>query len=135
MPPHLLRGFHRLRYDWLERSGIPYGKGVLKSKPIRCSRRQDRLDDYLCKGLRGLLRYILKGIEEKRFGIDPQPQGEIIGKRCGYSEVLSPSKWVWPERSVPKHPKIRLSGPERIRRCILQRVWCGREGGQFPIPR
>jgi hypothetical protein len=42
----------------------------------------------------GAAKYMLKGLKPhhaRRFGIEPSPQGEVFGKRCGVSENLGPT--------------------------------------------
>jgi hypothetical protein len=64
--------------------------------------------------------YMLKGTDPNvcpELGIawpNERDQGKIVGKRCGYSQVLSPEKRKdWPIITFPRHPRVSVAGPER----------------------
>jgi hypothetical protein len=81
LPPKLARGFGNRLKSWLE--GIRSGSVTARAVDVRPIYNQV-----------GATRYILKGINHAWAGhlaIEPVPQGEIIGKRSGFSRNLGPA--------------------------------------------
>jgi hypothetical protein len=81
LPSHLVRGFQdRLRF-WLEGlAGNEMSVRVIDIRPV--------------KNIVGATRYILKGISETwgpHLAIRPVAQGQIVGKRSGFSRNLGPT--------------------------------------------
>jgi hypothetical protein len=133
--PHLKR-FNELLPGWLSASSFMFEKGLRKSKPIHHSGTDDS-KAYLCAGVLGLCRYICKDIDPAyadRFGIRPSPQGWIAGKRCGYSEAISPNRGL-PGHTVHLHGNGRywLPSPEMRGYGIVRSCWS--EHLDLPSPR
>lgn len=81
LPPKLARGFRGRMTGWLKTlAGNPIPARAIHVQPIHNEV--------------GLTRYILKGIKPAwadHLEIEPIAQGEIIGKRSGFSRNLGPS--------------------------------------------
>lgn len=121
-PFHLISDFRRSARRWIELAGGTNRSGVFDCRSVHhCGPRDDH-GDYLCLGLLGLLRYLSKGIAPQAsddFGIRPDNQGPISGKRYGYSESLGERR-----RWLPMvRPGIRYSvGPDSARRRFARAV-------------
>jgi len=89
VPGHLYRDFKKMVPRWID--GEPDQSGHNKTfwpTPIKYGFGVNRW-----KKLKGVVRYILKGIESdsaNEFGIKPKPEkaGIVFGKRCGTSENI-----------------------------------------------
>ena len=84
VPYHLQNDFYRKESDWLKAAGAKSARGVRKSRKIDFSGPDYPGAHYLREGLLGLMRYLAKGIEPASasiFGIKPEPQGKVSGKR------------------------------------------------------
>ena len=141
VPADHVDDFHRRLRRWIKEIGLKFRKGLIKSKPIRHSKPGADPTDYLTKGLRGLLRYVLKGVHPDhaaRFGVRPEYQGFVAGRRCGRSETLSPEDYAFP--TIPVGKNIWIPGPESLRRRVLEYAWGDQRTGEhipgfhFPIP-
>jgi len=99
MPPFLWSRFSSLAKGslargWVEQAGGTYKRGVIKFDRLRYAYTPDA-EGYLRYGLLGTLLYVLKGLDPavpSVLDVERQPQGVILGKRCGHSQSLSPSK-------------------------------------------
>lgn len=114
VPDDHWKDFFSARRAWLVASGGTWKRGVIENTPIRFYRHGVDIFDYLGAGLIGSLRYILKGAHPsacERFDIDYRPQGMIKGKRCGYSESLSPLRRAWDPISLSRYPGIWIGSP------------------------
>lgn len=73
-------------------------------------------DNFLWNGLAGTFRYFVKGVEPRYANLwkpwKVEAQGEIIGKRCGYSESLRLANLTWTKLVFPQWSNISISGPE-----------------------
>lgn len=76
---------------WLERiSGNPYKAGAIKTRCITGSRSPD--SPSYGENLQTVAAYVLKGVTPDTaaaLGIDHEPGGRIIGKRCGISQNIA----------------------------------------------
>lgn len=81
LPPKLARDFHKRLKAWLEGlAGNALPNRAIYIRPI--------------KNVVGATRYILKGINAvwgPHLAVDPVAQGEITGKRSGFSRNLGPA--------------------------------------------
>ena len=97
---------------WLVGPGNAAPQGAIKIKPVYYSGLADSPADYLEHGLLGSLRYFLKGLEEEHAGLlgsEAKPQGETLGKRCGYSEALGRQhRW----KRIPVGGRAWVGGPD-----------------------
>ena len=91
-PPEHVQKLRAKEHDWFVTAGGQPKRGALVVKPIggSYSASSNEPDRYRA-ALQGLVKYILKGVDEaaaREFGIEREPQGTIRGKRCGTSEAL-----------------------------------------------
>lgn len=124
VPPNLVSAFmQQNRLDnWGRQAGLYVYDGVIEVTKLKCSTNLFS-EDFLRHGVLGLCRYLLKGIEPAvayRFGIRPEYQGIIWGKRLGYSESLGQQRrWGLVPTS---HADLCLAGPDRRYRVLLQHI-------------
>ena len=80
LPGHLVPAFSRKVLSWLEGLGATVTSTAVKITKV---------DNPI-----GMGRYILKGIDPvwaKHLAVHPVPQGQVIGKRSGFSRNLGPA--------------------------------------------
>ena len=80
LPDHLIPAFSRRILSWLEGLGA-----ILTPTAVLITKVHNPI---------GLSRYILKGIDTvwaKHLAVIPVPQGQVIGKRSGFSRNLGPT--------------------------------------------
>jgi hypothetical protein len=120
VPTAHVADFNRAQRRWIKMSGALNRPGVLRSSDIWYSDFSRGLQPYLCDGLWGILKYLLKGLapeSAERLGIAPQDEGPVHGKRSGCSEALGPARrWVQ-ERPRPASA-VRFSAASRMRHFI-----------------
>jgi hypothetical protein len=93
--------------SWLKQAGGTYKRKVIRFDRLRYADTSDA-DSYLRHGLLGTLLYVLKGLDPTApnvLGVEREPQGVILGKRCGHSQSLSPSKRTWTPAKL-KHLRV-----------------------------
>jgi hypothetical protein len=100
--------FRSLARGWISVAGGTYKSKVIEFDRLRWADASDA-EGYLRYGVLGTLLYILKGLDpavESVLGVEHEPQGVILGKRCGHSQSLSPWKRTW---SPVKLERLRLA--------------------------
>jgi hypothetical protein len=117
--------FRKMTRRWLRLSGGILNKKVVEAQTLLSWEHGD-VDDFLKNGLIGWTEYLLKGLhpdDAASFGVaEPEPQGEVRGKRCGRSESLDPTKFTWTTYVFPQWPGIWVTGPELRTLRFLRRV-------------
>jgi hypothetical protein len=106
IPAPMTKAFHAKLDEWLASiAGGEVDTGAANLKPIY--------------NLTGIRRYILKGVDPawaKHLGVQHVPQGEVIGKRSGFSRNLGPAarkRGGYRPRRFPPLPLARRDKPER----------------------
>lgn len=110
VPPRLRAGFARMQRRWLKQAGalcVPAGtihtEQILRRDPFPFAR-----DGVYLLNLQNCLAYMMKGANPEvcfPFGIEHEPQGDILGKRVAASESLgtaarSKAGWEPPDRRL-----------------------------------
>ncbi|HVP86083.1 MAG TPA: hypothetical protein VMS78_15285 [Rhizomicrobium sp.] len=140
----------RLAADrWVEAACASYGgyyqPGIIRISNVygfeEYANGTSLLFDFLNRGVRGSLNYLLKGIDGntedildmvRGVGIErssvtqltrhPNQQGMIVGKRVGCSVSLSPTRQKFPSIAFDRHRNLRMSGPEERALSLLASV-------------
>lgn len=138
VPRELVRPFQKRLRRWGQQAGLRWRRNVLRSRSIFYSGPEDDIFRFVEKGMMGMIAYLLKGSEPAACELlqighwSARNQGLLTGKRCGYSESLSPKKTCWPARRLERHPGIWLASQESRRGRIwdiVQDEWRDRKTG------
>lgn len=128
VPRHMHAAFKKKLKDWVKQAG-----GRCRGRALRFAELDHVAADigfFLEQGLLGVLRYCLKG-SSPRFRLQanipahhPANQGTVVGKRCGYSESLSPTRW--------RTDEFLRRTPIGHRRRIIRDCWDGEDLLEVP---